>query len=574
MNSFRPDLPQDVAACHALIAGLEEANRHQAETIAEQQEAIERLEEERRQQAETIDQQQTTIERLTAEMALLKRAMFGRRRERFVDDPRQTYLFDTTQPNAEEAPTAPKTDEPEAAFGSRRKNHGRGRRIFPEFLPRKQVRHELSEDDIPEDLRDDPAARRFFKKTSEQIEFEPASLYVIEHYQEVIVREDAAGETMMATASKPPQLIDAYTGPGFWAYLTASRFADHLPYYRQEDILSRHGFRIGRSTQWRWMAGLAEGVWPLVDLMRGLTLESLVLGVDETGVTMLGGEFGGSRKSYLWATLGDDAHPYDCFHFTVGRSRDGPEAFLSGYRGYLQSDAYICYETLSDAHPEILQVGCWAHARRKFEEVNFTAPSVRSHTALGYFQRVYDVEDRGHDLTDQERYELRQREAKPIVAEFYRWLAELYERELPKSKLRGAIGYMTNRWEAFERYLECGAIPIDNNRVEAALKYAVLGRKAWLFFGNPQAGETAAILFTLTKSCNRHRVDPLAYLRDVYTRSPAMPASELGSLLPDRWIQEHPEHRIQQRVDEARQRAQRTRARRAQRRLLQGQPQA
>ena len=140
---------------------------------------------------------------------------------------------------------------------------------------------------------------------------------------------------------------------------------------------------------------------------------------------------------------------------------------------------------------------------------------------------------------------------------------------------------MTNRWEAFERYVQCGAIPIDNNRTEAALKYAILGRKAWLFFGNPQAGETAAILFTLTKSCNRHRVDPFAYLRDVYMRLPLMRASntepgsafsaELESLLPDRWIAEHPKHRIQERVAESRQRAQRTRARRASRRRLQGQ---
>ena len=125
---------------------------------------------------------------------------------------------------------------------------------------------------------------------------------------------------------------------------------------------------------------------------------------------------------------------------------------------------------------------------------------------------------------------------------------------------------MINRWEAFERYLERGAIPIDNNRTEAALKYAVLGRKAWLFFGNEPGGETAAILFPLTKSCNRHHVDPFAYLRDVYTRLPTLPASELDSLLPDRWIEEHPEHRIQERVAESQQRAQRKRARRAQRR--------
>jgi hypothetical protein len=144
----------------------------------------------------------------------------------------------------------------------------------------------------------------------------------------------------------------------------------------------------------------------------------------------------------------------------------------------LQSDAYICYERIALSSEEILKVGCWAHARRKFEEVHFTGPSVRTHTAMGYFQRVYDIEDRAGELSDAQRYEVRQQEAKPIVSHFHAWLLEHYERELPKSKLRGAIGYMVNRWDAFQRYLEHGAIPIDNNRTEASLKYAILGRKA------------------------------------------------------------------------------------------------
>jgi hypothetical protein len=152
------------------------------------------------------------------------------------------------------------------------------------------------------------------------------------------------------------------------------------------------------------------------------------------------------------------------------------------------------------------------------------------------------------------------------VTNFHEWLLDQYERELPKSKLRGAIGYMVNRWDGFSRYLDHGAIPIDNNRTEASLKYAILGRKAWLFFGNERGGETAATLFTLTKSCNRHRIDPYAYLRDVITRMPSMSASELVALLPDRWIEDHPEHRIQERVNEAVQRAERTRRRRAARR--------
>jgi hypothetical protein len=316
------------------------------------------------------------------------------------------------------------------------------------------------------------------------------------------------------------------------------------------------------------MAGLAAGVTPLVDLMRSLALQSRVLGVDETPVKTLGLKVGIAAKAYLWGVIGDAVHPYDSFYFTVDRSRDGPEGFLGGYRGYLQSDAYVCYDSLSKSNPEMLQVGCWAHARRKFEELHFVTPTIRTHTALGYFQRLYDIEDRGHDFSEKQRYELRQNESKPLVAEFHRWLLEHYERELPKSKFRAAIGYMTNRWEAFTRYLECGAIPIDNNRTEAALKYAVLGRKAWLFFGNPHGGETAATLFTLTKSCNRHRVDPFAYLRDIYTRLPTTSDSKLESLLPDRWIREHPEHLIEERVEEAQRRAHRTRVRRAERRLV------
>ena len=138
--------------------------------------------------------------------------------------------------------------------------------------------------------------------------------------------------------------------------------------------------------------------------------------------------------------------------------------------------------------------------------------------------------------------------------------------QLPKSKLAAAINYMLNRWESFTRFLESGAVPMDNNAAERALKYPILGRKAWLFFGNPTAGETAAKLFTLTKTCNRLRIDPFAYLQDVYARLPTTSAEELPLLLPDRWIEVHPQHLIQQRVQEAMDRAQRARERRAERR--------
>ena len=221
------------------------------------------------------------------------------------------------------------------------------------------VHHKLKDEEIPEDLRNDPAAKRFYKKTGEQLEYEPPRLHVVEHYQEVIARNEETGETTMITAPKPPQLIHSFAGPSLLAYLTTSRFADHLPYYRQEDILSRYRFRVDRSTQGRWMFALAEGVRPLVALMRELVLRSLVLGVDETPVRMLSLAVPGSVKSYLWGAVGDRGHPYDCFYFTVDRAGAGPETFLSGYRGYLQSDAYVCYERIALSSDEILKVGCW-----------------------------------------------------------------------------------------------------------------------------------------------------------------------------------------------------------------------
>ena len=157
-----------------------------------------------------------------------------------------------------------------------------------------------------------------------------------------------------------------------------------------------------------------------------------------------------------------------------------------------------------------------------------------------------------------------------FVESLQKWLEDEQLRQLPKSKLRGAINYMLNRWDSFTRFLESGAIPLDNNAAERAVKFPILGRKAWLFVGNHQAGETAATLFTLTKTCNRHRIDPFAYLQDVFARLPTMTPEELPALLPDRWILEHPEHLIDQRVQEALDRAQRKREQRAERRQARG----
>ncbi len=187
---------------------------------------------------------------------------------------------------------------------------------------------------------------------------------------------------------------------------------------------------------------------------------------------------------------------------------------------------------------------------------------------LTEIQKLYDIEDRAKDMTDEARHELRQVESRPIVESIRRWLDERDEQELPRSPLREGVNYLRKRWEVFERFLESGAIRLDNNCTEAALKGPVMGKKAWLFFGNEQGGETAAALFTLMMTCKRHAIDVQAYLVDVLRRIKQATPEELESLLPDRWIEQHPQARVRQRVKESHAAAHRKRTRRARRRAM------
>ncbi len=575
MDSSTPELPNDLASCHDLIkrlsAELQVATLQLADLkslgLEDTSTRIGHLKALLAEREKTIDDQQQTIDNLVADNKSLKRALFGSRRERFTDDdPRQPFLFDSATLEAASQRLRDEQEESEPAAKPKKKRTSRGRqpRVFPDFLLREEQKFYLNDEDIPEAMRDNPNVRRFFKKVGEQLEMIPLQLKVVEQYQEVIALDRPDETTVMTSAARPASLIQSYAGVSVLAYLTTCRFADHLPYYRLEDILGRSGFRIDRSTQWRWMRGLAEGVTPLVDLMWERALLSNCLTVDETPVKELAP--GKTRTGYLWTAVGDVAHPYDCFAYTSDRRSIGPETFLAGYQGYLLSDAYVGYERIGRLWDGVMHASCWVHARRKFEARHDLGATKQTKTALAYFRQLTDIEAMFNDASDEVRRAARQALSKPIVEAFHQWLLEELSRELPKSKMRAAINYMLNRWDSFTRFLQSGVIPISSNSAERSVKYPILGRKAWLFVGHRKAGETAAKLFTLTKTCNRHRIDPFAYLKDVYTRLPTTPADELPSLLPDEWIKERPQHVIQERVQEAIDRAERTRERRAARR--------
>lgn len=245
---------------------------------------------------------------------------------------------------------------------------------------------------------------RFFKKIGESLEVIPMQLKVVEQFQESHRAGPADETTMIIGAKRPVPLIQSFAGPSLWAYLTVSRFADHLPYYRLEDILGRSGFRIDRSTQWRWMRRLARGVTPLVELMWERALMSAVLGMDETPVMELGGP-GRTLKGYLWAGIGDANHPYDCFFYTSDRRSIRAETLLQGFQGYLTADAYVAYERIGQLWPGVFKASCWVHARRKFEACHHLGKTRQTYTALAYFRKLFDIEDRYRQSSNELRWQ-------------------------------------------------------------------------------------------------------------------------------------------------------------------------
>ena len=529
--------------------------------LADRDALIETLQEQLKQQVE--------INRTLAnEVKLLKRALFGNRRERF-DDPRQGLLFNgewMDEPEAE----AEQESTPEPPPAPKRKPRRRGRLVFPEALPRKQVVHRLKDEDIPEHLRGRDDVRRFLKKVQQYVDVEPSTAYVVEEYVEVVAVDNAdATATKMLTASRPKRILDGYAGPSLLASLAVERFADYLPYYRVEDRLSRLGLSIPRATIARWMIKLARQLLRLVQPIRESVLASDVLCMDETPVKLLRPGEGKASTAYLWTAVGDASHPYNAFYFTENRSRAGPAEILADFSGVLVSDAYVCYESLQSEWSDRMQWACChAHARRKFEELDYLGPTKQTTRALAYFRQLFDIEDEAREMSNEERHALRAQKSRPLLQSMKTWMDEQLQTLRPKHPLRGPIQYMTQRWDSFTRFLDSGAIPIENNAAERSVKLPVIAKKNHLFFASPHGGEAAMVFYTLTATCRRLHVDPYAYLSDVFRRLPQLTGGEVLELLPDRWLAANPQHRVTQREREAVRRRERKKNSRAQRRKI------
>ena len=452
---------------------------------------------------EEADQRERKLRQLQHWVEQLLRARYGPRRERV--DENQLFLFaaailaqgGTTPPASDEAKTPPS----DSTSSSSRPGHGRG--ALPKSLRRQRMVYDLGEDQrqCPECQE---KLKRIGEEVSERLEYVPASLVVIE---EACQKYACPKGCTVVTAEKPEAPIEkGLPGPGLLAHVAVSKHGDHLPLYRQEEIFHRQGVELSRQTMCDWMRECADLVSPLYELMKERVLDSKAVQTDDTPVPVLDPDLPRTRTGRIWTYVGDDEHPYTVYDYTPNRSRDGPEEFLKEFRGYLQADAYSGYDHFyKQPDRGIVEVGCWAHSRRKFYEAQ-SSDLIRSTIVLAYIRLLYDVEHEAREqkLKGEARRALRQEKSKPILEDLRAYLQREQPQVLPKSPEGEAIAYTLSNWKALTRYSDDGDLEIDNNGA-----YAACGISA----GMPTSGlcrhlNRGSRSTDVQTTCNRHNQRP------------------------------------------------------------------
>ena len=527
MDAKLNDLPQDREALEAILRGL----------ILERDEQRLRAE----QQTQRADELYLQNLRLQLELERYQKWRYGPRADRLATgDVAQALLefaeqLESKPPHPEDVPA-----KAESEYELRRVKRRPGRRHLASFenLPVTTQVYELS----PEQ-RICPCCgverKEIGADESWQIEYIPGRFERIQHIRKKYACStcEKSGENpQMEVAAKPEAAIDkGMAGPGLLAYIVTSKFSDYLPLYRLEDIFERQGFEISRATQSVWCGDVADLVEPLYELMAERVRQSHVVATDDTILPML--SVGKTLAARMWVYVGDAAHPYNVFDFTLNRGRDGPKYFLRDYHEVLLADAYGGYNGVV-AGNQMTRAGCWSHSRRKFIDAEKVAPEI-AREAVALIGTLFAVERKAKDCSDEKRLTLRQAQSVPVLANLREKLLGWKQQLLPKHPMAEAVNYTLSQWAELNVFCSDGAVPIDNNVSEREMKRVVLNRKNSLFVGNARGGRTAAILASLTSTCRRHEVDPQLYLTQLLMNLPEVKVSELSDWLPDQWKIRH-----------------------------------
>ena len=490
-------------------------------------------------QAQAIKWRDAKIESITFQLARLKAWKFGAKTERMNTEQRD--IFEETlaadQASLEEQLAALRAGTPDATPGDApakdKQRRQPKREALPEHLPRVDTRVEPEDTHCPTPECGQPMVR-VGEDVSERLDIVPAKFFVQRQ-----IRGKWACKCCQLLLQEPaaPQVFDnALPTPGLQAHTVVSRFVDHLPYYRQEQINARGGVHTPRSTLAAWGGQTGAQLLPLYEAHRAFVLGSRVLHADETPISLLDPGAGKTKKGYMWAYARGtyEREPGVVFDFCLGRGGKYPAEFLKGWRGTLVVDAYAGYDALLSMDGRHVAY-CLAHARRKFDELFKANASAVAAQAIQRIAWLYKIEADARPLTSQERLQMRHARSKPLWDELHVWLKLERTRVPDGSAIAKAIDYSLSRWTGFGRFLVDGDVPLDNNHCENQMRPWALGRKNWLFIGSQLAGERAAVVMSLLQSAKLKGHDPWAYLKDVLTRMPTQLNSRLDDLLPHRW---------------------------------------
>jgi len=468
--------------------------------------------------------QRAEVERLQLIIAKLKRMQFGRRSEKLDREIEQMQLrLEELQSVVPQTAPAPQPDSAEKMKPARRP--------LPEHLPREQVMHEPA-CNCPDC---GAAMRKIGEDIAEVLDYVPARFRVIRHVRPKLACPACERIVQVDAPSRP---IDrGLAGAGLLAHILVSKYADHLPLYRQSQIYAREGVDLERSTMAEWVGQCFALVDPLIEALARYVLAAGKLHADDTPVPVLDPGRGKTKTGRLWTYVRDDRPaasadaPAVLFRYSPDRRGERPREHLKRFNGILQADAYAGFGHLYEGGL-IQEAACWAHARRGFYDIHQANQSPIAVEALTRIQEFYAIEAEIRGRPPDQRAAIRQARAGPLLESLREWLRYTLTRVSKKSELAKTIGYVLTRWTALTRYRDDGRVEIDNNTAERALRAVALGRKNYLFCGSDAGGDRAAAMYSLIGTAKLNGMDPEAYLRHVIEYIADHPINRVEELLP------------------------------------------
>jgi len=472
----------------------------------------------------------TQINSLTELVRIYRYRQFGNKSEK--SSPEQISIFNEAEPPKKPEAIIKADESIHIAAHTRTKSPGR--KALPENLPREKRIHDLS--DAEKICACGEQLIHIKDETCEQLDIIPAKVYVIQHVKKKYACKHC--EETIKTASMPAQPIPrSIASPGLLSHVLVSKFEDHLPLHRQEQMLRRIGIDIPRATLCLWVIRVAELFKPMMKLMHKTIIDYDVAYSDETTVQVLKDPNKGvNSKKYMWLFAGGAPNKF-CFYYRYhhSRSHDVPLDFFDNYKGYIHCDGFPGYDTLAAKSTEIRLSGCLYHARRKFVEIIKVTQAKEgvAHDVLLMITKLAKIEEEIKLLTVNDKFNLRLEKAKPLLENLHAYLMAMQPRTLPKSPLGQAVSYTLNQWPKLLTYLEDGRLENNNNRSERAIKPFVIGRKGWLFADSVAGAEAAAIIFSLVETCKYHDIEAYDWFRYVLQRLPLCQSdAEVEALMP------------------------------------------